>query len=55
VAAGDERSPNGIVKDVLDTKLGHHTGLVVRDPQLFGDFPTLLWGEDFIGLDGPGE
>lgn len=54
VPAGNERCPDGVVKDVLDAKLGHHTGLIVGDAQLLGHFPTLLWGKDFIGLDGPG-
>lgn len=54
VAAGDERGADGIVKDVLDAKLGHHTGLIVGDAQLLGHLPTLLWGKDLIGLDGPG-
>lgn len=55
VPAGNERCPDGVVKDVLDAKLGHHTGLIVGDAQLLGHFPTLLWGKDFIGLDGPSQ
>lgn len=54
VPAGDECGADGVVKDVLDAELGHHAGLVVGDAQLLGYLPTLLWGKDLIGLDGPG-
>ena len=54
VPAGDKRCPDGVVEDILDTELRHHSRLVAGETQLLGHLSALLRGKDLIGLDGLG-
>ena len=54
VPAGDKRCPDGVVEDILDTELRHHSRLVAGETQLLGHLSALLQGKDLIGLDGLG-
>lgn len=55
VATGDEGSPDGVVKDIFDSKLGNDAGLVVRNPKFFSHFMAPFWWKNICRFDGSEE
>lgn len=53
VAAGDESSSDGVIKDILDTKLSDDAGLIIWHTQLLSHLTTPFWRKNLIGLNRP--
>lgn len=51
VATGDKGGPDGVVKDIFNSKLGNDAGLVVGNPKLLCHLMASLRGEDVCWLD----
>lgn len=52
VATGDEGSPDSVVKNIFDSKLGNDAGLVVRNPEFFSHFMAPFWWKNIGRFDG---
>lgn len=55
VATGDEGSPDGIVENIFDSKLGNDAGLVVWNPKFFSHFMAPFWWKNIGRFDGSEE
>lgn len=55
VATGDEGSPDGVVKNIFDSKLGDDAGLVVGNPKFFCHFMAPFRWKNICRFDGSEE
>lgn len=55
VTTGDESSPDGVVKNIFDSKLGNDAGLVIGNPKFFCHFVAPLWWKNISWFDGSEE